>query len=197
MTKSKFVALLIGLTGFAAAFPAAAQKSFYFGGSIGNTEAHEDACQGAQFGCDRSDTNYAGHVGFMFTPNWGIELTGRNLGKIVERTFDDGGGVMGSAEWKTKAADAVIVGAFPIHKFAIYGKAGGYYARTNVQSSSPQVTSAERTNRQWTYGVGVSYDVFSWVRVRAEWQRYNNVGASDVSMRADVNVISGGVVIVF
>ena len=199
MNKSKFVALFVALLGLAAAAPAAAQMSLYFGGSIGNTEAHQDACQDAQFGCDRSDTSYAGHLGFMFSPNWGIEVTGRNMGKIVERTFGDGT----AAEWKSKAVDAVVVGALPFsqiglgNRFAVYGKAGGYYARTNVESSSPSVASAERTNRQWTYGVGVSYDVFKWFRLRAEWQRYNNVGASEVGMRADVNVLSGGAVIVF
>jgi len=199
MNKSKFVALFVALLGLAAAAPAAAQMSLYFGGSIGNTEAHEDACQGAQFGCDRSDTSYAGHVGFMFSPNWGIEVTGRNMGKVVERDFGDG-----TALWKAKAADAMVVGVLPFsqiglgERFAVYGKAGGYYARTNVESSSPQAPNAERTNRQWTYGVGVSFDVIKkWVRLRAEWQRYNNLGASEVGMRADVNIISGGLLIVF
>jgi opacity protein-like surface antigen len=199
MNKSNFVALFVALLGLAAAAPAAAQMSFYFGGSVGNTEAHQDACQDAQFGCDRSDTAYAGHVGFMFSPNWGIEVTGRNMGKVVERTFADGG----TALWKSKAVDAVVVAALPFSqiglgdRLAIYGKAGGYYARTNVESSSTEAPNAERTNRQWTYGVGVSFDVFKWMRLRAEWQRYNNLGASDVGMRADVNVLSGGAVIVF
>jgi hypothetical protein len=197
MNKSNFVALFVVLLGLASATPAAAQRSFYFGGSIGNSEAHEDACQGAQFGCDRSDTNYAGHVGFMFSPNWGIEVTGRNLGKIIEQNNGDGT----TAEWKSKAVDAVVVAAVPFSqiglgdRFAVYGKAGGYYAKTKLESN--YLANSEKSNRQWTYGVGVSFDVFKWLRLRAEWQRYNNLGANDVGVRADVNVMSGGAVIVF
>lgn len=190
MNKSKFVALFAALTAFAAAAPAAAQ-SFYFGGSIGNTEAHEDACQGAQFGCDRSDTSYSGNVGFMFTPNWGVELAYRDFGKVVEQ--DNGGG--NTATLKTKSGEAVVVGAVPFYKVSFYGKAGGYYAKTKLQSTF--LTEGESNNKQWTYGVGVRYDVFRHFAVRAEWQRYNNVGGKEVGVRADVNVLSGGVLIVF
>jgi len=190
MNKSKFVALVIGLAGLAAALPAAAQ-SFYIGGSIGNTEAHQDACSGAQFSCDRSDTNWSGNVGYMFTPNWGVELAYRDFGKVMEQ--DDG---MGStAKWKARSGEAVLVGALPIEKFSLYGKAGAYRAKTDLTSTF--LVEGSSKNTQWTYGVGVSYDIFRHLRVRAELQRYNNVGGKEVGFRADVNVMSGGVLIVF
>lgn len=189
MKKCKFAALVIGLASLASAFPAAAQ-SFYIGGSIGNNEAHQDACQGRS-GCDRSDTTWSGNVGFMFTRNWGVEVAYRDFGKVVE--LDDGAG--NTAKWKTRSGEAVLVGAFPIQKFSLYGKAGGYRAKTDLTSS--YLTEGSSKNSQWTYGVGVRYDVFRHLGIRAEWQRYNNVGGASVGFRADVNVISGGLVLVF
>lgn len=191
MNKSKFVAFLIGLTGFAAGAPAAAQ-SLYFGGSIGNSEAHQDACAGAPRLCDRSDTSWSGNLGFMFTRNWGVELAYRDMGKVLEQ--DDSAG--NTAQWKTKSGEAVVVGAFPIEKVSLYGKLGGYYAKTKMTSSG-FLADAESKTRQWTYGVGIRYDVFRHLALRAEWQRYNNVGGNAVGFRADVNVLSGGLLIVF
>jgi opacity protein-like surface antigen len=191
MNKSKFVAFVIGVAGLAAALPAAAQTSFYIGGSIGNNEAHQDACGGATSGCDRSDTTWTGNVGFMFTPNWGLEVAYRHFGKVLE--MDDGMG--GTSNWKTRSGEAVLVGAFPIDKFSLYGKVGAYRAKTDLTSTI--LTEGSSKNNQWTYGVGVRYDVFKHFGIRAEWQRYNNLGGAEVGFRADVNVISGGVVLAF
>ncbi|MEA3194356.1 MAG: OmpA-OmpF porin, family [Betaproteobacteria bacterium] len=189
MNKSKFAALVFAVTGVAATAPAAAQ-SFYVGGSIGNNEAHQDACNGLS-GCDRSDTTWSGNVGYMFTPNWGVELAYRDFGKVVEA--DDGVG--NTAKWKTRSGEAVLVAALPIEKFSLYGKVGGYRAKTDLTSN--YLTEGSSKNTQWTYGVGVRYDVMRHLGLRAEWQRYNNVGGSAIGFRADVNVISGGVVFAF
>src|SRR6185503_13798327 len=136
MNKSKFVALFLTLLGLAASGPAAAQMSFYFGGSVGNTEARSDACQNAPL-CDRSDTGYTGNVGLMFNPNWGVELAYRDFGKVVESSD----GLGNTAEWKTRSGEAVVVAALPFSQIglgdsmAIYGKLGGYYAKTKMTSS--------------------------------------------------------------
>jgi OOP family OmpA-OmpF porin len=200
MNKSKFVALFVALAGLTAAAPAAAQVSFYFGGSIGDTQAKEDICAAAQFNCDRGDTGWSGNVGLMFNPNWGVEFAVRDMGTVLES--DDGAG--NSAKWTTKTGEGVIVGRLPLSeiglgdKLAVYGKAGAYYAKTQLRSTGTYfLTNGESSNRQWTYGVGISYDVFKHLRLRAEWQRYNNLGGADVGFRADVEVLSGGVVIVF
>jgi OOP family OmpA-OmpF porin len=192
MNKSKFAALVLGLAGFLAALPAGAQ-SFYFGGSIGNSQAKEEACPGGAATCDRSDTNWSGNIGFMFSPNWGMEMSYRDLGTIVESTD----GVGGTSNWKTKAGDLVLVGALPVHSVSFYAKAGGYYAKTKLDSSIPGVTNAETSTRQWTYGAGIRWDVMRHVALRVEWQRYNNLGGQDVGFVSDVETLSGGVLIFF
>src|SRR5205814_8718056 len=71
MNKSKFVALAIGL---AAAAPALADNDgLYFGGFIGKSESKESACRIPDMACDRKATSFSGNLGFMFTPNWGVE----------------------------------------------------------------------------------------------------------------------------
>lgn len=191
MNKSKFVALFVALAGLAAAAPAAAQSSFYFGGSIGNTEAYQDACNLNGFICDRSDTNWGANMGFMFTPNWGIELGYRDLGKVLEQDDRAGNTMM----VKSKLGEAVVVGAVPIYRLSVYGKAGAYQAKTDLTSTF--LPEGSKKSHQWTYGVGVRYDVFRHLAVRAEWQRYNNLGGKGIDFQADVNVISGGLLIVF
>jgi len=190
MNKSKFAALVLGLAGFLAALPAGAQ-SFYFGGSIGNTQAKEEACPAGSVLCDRSDTNWSGNVGFMFTPNWGLEMSYRDLGKVVEASD----GVGSTSNWKTKAGDLVLVGALPVHSVSFYAKAGGYYAKTKLESNA--LANAETSNRQWTYGAGIRWDMMRHVALRFEWQRYNNLGGQDVGFVVDVDSVSGGVLIFF
>jgi OmpA-OmpF porin, OOP family len=191
MNKSKFAALLVGLAGLVAALPAAAQVSLYFGGTLGNGEMMEDACSGVSAGCDRSDRTWSGNLGFMFNPNWGVEGAYRDLGKVVEIRNSDGT----TAEWKTKLAEFVVVGAIPVNKMTLYGKFGGYQAKTKL--TSDYLANADSSNRQFTGAVGVAYDVFRHLRLRVEWQRYNNLGGPDVGIRSDMNIVTGGVFFVF
>lgn len=190
MNKSKFAALFIALAGLAAAHPAAAQ-SFYIGGQIGHNEIKADACEG-QVLCDRHDQSWSGNVGYMFTKNWGLETSYQHLGKV--RETDDGAGT--TTEAKTNLGDLTIVGALPIEKFSVYIKGGAYYAKTK-QTSSNGTADATSTSKQWTYGAGVRYDLWRHLAIRAEWQLYKDVGGRDVGFRGDVQVISGGILLVF
>lgn len=191
MNKIKSALLIVGLAGFAAALPAAAQSSFYLGGSVGNTEATEDACHIAISTCDRSDTTWSAYGGFMFSPYWGVEAGYRDLGKVVEA--DDGAG--NTAKLKSKAGEAVLVGALPIYRLTLYGKLGAYQAKTDLTST--YLVEGTSKNHQWTYGAGARFDLMRHLAVRVEWQRYNNLGGKEIGLRTDVNVISGGVLVFF
>jgi opacity protein-like surface antigen len=76
---------------------------------------------------------------------------------------------------------------------SIYGKLGGYYAKTELSSNIPGVGGADDNNTGLTYGVGVQWDALPNLGVRAEWQRYDNVG-SDTTGEGDINVISVGAI---
>jgi len=190
MNKSKFVALVLGLAVSASAF--ADNTGFFIGGAVGKAEAMKaDACLDPSIPCDRQDTTWTGSTGFMFTPNWGAEVGYHYLGRVV----DQSDGATMSSFAKVRAVDAVVIGALPIQNFSLYLKAGAYRAKTDLTSS--YLPEGSNKNNQWTYGGGIRWDIFKHLALRAEIQRFNNVGGGAVGFRADVRTYTGGVLLTF
>ena len=190
MKKSIPLILIFGLA--ACAHAALAQdRVFYLGASLGKTEAKEDACSGATLPCDRKDQTLGLQAGLEFDRHFGAEIGYRSLGKVTEQ--NDNAGM--TATVKSKLVEAVGIAALPIERFSLYGKGGVYGARSVLTSSFLASGSSKNTN--WTYGVGVRYDVLRRVGVRLEWQRYNNLGGNDVGFRSDVNTLALGAVFRF
>lgn len=191
MKKIRFALLIAGLGASAQAL--AEGGGFYLGGSLGRAEAKEDACSITGFTCDRKgEMAWAGFAGLMVNKHFGIEGAYHNLGKIVEQAD-----ATGQRAWvKTRLGELVAVVAYPIQKFAIYGKGGGYYAKSTQTGSfvPPETVS---TTKQWTYGAGVSWDVLTHAGLRLEWQRYNNLGGQEIGFRTDVELMSLGAYIKF
>ncbi|OAI50780.1 hypothetical protein AYO46_09390 [Betaproteobacteria bacterium SCGC AG-212-J23] len=96
---------------------------------------------------------------------------------------------------KVRAVDAVVIGALPIQNFSLYLKAGAYRAKTDLTSS--YLPEGSNKNNQWTYGGGIRWDIFKHLALRAEIQRFNNVGGGAVGFRADVRTYTGGVLLTF
>jgi hypothetical protein len=190
MNKSKFVALLVGLAISAPAF--AEGGSFYFGGSLGKAESKEDACfttpASAGYTCDRKGEGaWAAFVGLMMNKYFGVEGGYHNLGKVVEVAD-----ATGNRAWvRGYIGEVVAVAAFPIQSVSLYAKAGGYYGKT-TQTGSFVAADTMSTTKQWTYGAGVSWDVFRHAGLRAEWQRFNNLGGQEIGFRSDVDLMSLG-----
>jgi opacity protein-like surface antigen len=191
----KMRSLLLALAGFASvltlAQPALAQDRpvVYFGFAGGNAQPKEDACLSGMT-CDRRGQIWGGFGGIMFNRHFGVEAGYRTLGKIVEQDNPATGDHM----WvRTRAGDVVGIAALPIEKLTVYGKFGGFFARSRLTSSSQ--TSDENTSRGWTYGAGLSYDVFRHVAVRLDWQRFNNLQA--VGFTSDVEAVTLGALVKF
>jgi hypothetical protein len=194
MNKSKFVALLVGL---AVSMPVLAEGgSFYFGGSLGKAESKEDACTWVDpsFTCDRKGEGaWAAFAGLMFNKNFGVEGGYHNLGKIVEVSS----AATGDRAWaRSYIGELVAVAAYPMQSVSFYAKGGGYYAKTTLTGSFV-AADTKSTAAQWTYGVGVSWDVFTHAGLRAEWQRFNNIGGQEIGFRTDVDLMSLGAYIKF
>jgi Outer membrane protein beta-barrel domain len=201
MNKSKFVALFTVLAGLAAA-PAAAQTSFYIGGAGGTARANESICNNAAatYGgtgsagvtCDRTGKGaWGAFVGLMFNPYLGIEGGAKDLGTIVELADTSGNNLT----VKTRLAELNAVAALPVQRLSLYLKGGGYRAKSTVEGTLAPYGYGYTT--QWTLGAGVSYDVFKHLGLRAEFQRYNNLGSKEVGFRADVDVGTVGVYLKF
>ena len=114
-----------------------------------------------------------------------MELGYTDLGEV------SASGPGGSASIESSAFEVVAVGMMPIaDKFSIYGKLGMYRGETDA--SGPGGSISESTT-DLTFGIGARYDFTRNLGVRAEWQKYSDVGGGDIG-EADIDVISVGVI---
>ena len=189
-SKAKAGLAIVGLAS-AMAFtgPAFAQDSgFYAGLHIGQTSA-DDACTGISspgVSCDDKDTAWKILGGYQFNRHFAVELGYTDLGEASASGF----GVNAAIE--ATAFEVVAVGILPIaDKFSVYGKLGMYRGDTEL-TSNVGVNESE-TNNDLTFGFGVRYDFTKNLGVRAEWQKYQDVGGGEIG-ETDVDVISIGVI---
>lgn len=153
-----------------AAFPAAAQMTrdehapgFYAGGSVGRNDNEEFAWRA--FG------------GYQANRYLGAEFGYHDLGRQVI-----GGTTVDASAW-----EAVAVGRLPIvDRLSAYGKLGGYMGRSHGGGFNEK-------NTDLTYGLGAEYDFTRNIAVRGEWQRYTDLGGGGLGAKADLDVVSLGV----
>ena len=78
------------------------------------------------------------------------------------------------------------MGSVPVTSaFSVYGKLGGYRGEAKGLGIS-------ENNTDWTYGLGVQYNVTSNVGVRGEWQRYADLGGGGFNATTNVDVLRVG-----
>jgi OOP family OmpA-OmpF porin len=180
-------ALLAGLVAGTSALiaPAALAQpqmpGWYVGGSLGQSEFKDCGLPG----CDDKDTAWRIFGGYEINRNFAVELGYTDLGEVSAP----------GASAEATAWELVGVGSFPVaDRFSIYGKLGGYRADTEARIGG---LSRDESNTGITYGVGAQYDFTRTVGVRAEWQRYADVGDDNVGGEGDVDVLSVGVRVKF
>src|SRR5712691_628986 len=188
------VAALLGAAVMAAPAVSMAQArsdtGWYVGGSVGQSKAKVADCAG--FGsCDTKAAAFGILGGYQISRNFAAELGYHDFGRV---TFS-APGVSGNI--KANASELVGLGAYPFaNQFSVYGKLGAYHAEAKLsasQAGSGSVSPKDR-NTDLTFGFGAVYDVTREAGVRAEWQRYKNVGGDDTLGKHDIDVISIGLI---
>lgn len=162
---------------------------WYVGGSLGEANISDINCPPG-FTCDDKDTAWKIFGGYQINRTFAAEIGltdlgefGRNAGPVV-------------LPIESQAWDLVGVASWPLgNQFSLYGKLGLYYADTKANSNIGP--SGDETNTGWTFGAGAQYDFTRNVGMRAEWQRYNDVGGGNVGGKSDVDVLSLGVLFRF
>lgn len=171
-----------------AALAQAKAPAWYVGGSLGEANISDINCP-AGFTCDDKDTAWRIFGGYQINRTFAAEMGlsdlgefGRNNGPIV-------------LPIESQAWDLVGVASWPLtNQLSIYGKLGLYYADTKANSNIG--ASSDETNTDLTFGAGVQYDFTRQVGMRAEWQRYSDVGGGNIG-KSDVDVLSLGVLVKF
>jgi OOP family OmpA-OmpF porin len=189
-SKAKAGLAILGLTSaIAFAAPAAAQdRGFYVGGSLGQSE-HSDQCEDVPGGisCDDKDTAWKVFGGYQFNRYFAVEGGYTNLGEATASAP----GVTVTDE--ATAFEVVAVGMYPvIDRLSVYGKVGLFRGEIERSSNNPAVDTGTNSQTDITFGVGLRYDITRQIAVRAEWQRYTDVGEL-----TDIDVISIGALFKF
>lgn len=190
MKKTTLAAALAVTTAFAGS--AFAQRTpdagWYAGLSIGQSEA-DGTCSGIvglNVSCDDKDTAWKIFGGYQINRTFAAEFGYTDLGEVTASVPG------ASAKVESTAWELVGIGALPVgERFSLYGKLGLYRAETEFSATGlPRI---KEDNTDLTYGFGVRYDFARNFGVRAEWQRYSDVGGGQIG-EDDIDVLSIGAI---
>jgi hypothetical protein len=197
MKKNRW--MMLAMAGLAAATsPAIAQdvRGIYLGAS-GGYAWHKDACKNLTIPCGSTDPAWRAFGGYRFNRGFSLEGGYADLGEV------EGGGTIPTTGQdarllrRVSAWDLVGVLSLPVTGgLSAFGKVGAYRARTKVDitiAGAPE--HAGGTNGGFSYGAGLGYELGR-IGVRAEWQRWDNVGTSSTG-EDDVDVLTLGLLFRF
>jgi OOP family OmpA-OmpF porin len=147
---------------------------------------------------DKRDDPYSLNAGYQFNRNFALEGGYVNLGKynfsssISSPATDTASGNYKVDGWTTSA-----VGILPLQNgFAAYGKLGALFSQTKFNPSSDTGATAlagtSKSSTDLTYGLGLSYDFSKQVVGKAEWNRYQGVGDTATTGKADIDTYTVG-----
>jgi OOP family OmpA-OmpF porin len=151
-------------------------SGLYVGAGLGRSEAREFCLHIGGGACDQKDTSWNAFVGYQVNRHFAVELGYVDLGK----SFSSGllGGVPATASLDTTAIELLAVGMLPLSDaFSIYGKFGMYRYETDSVSTGPAAGAGSADDVEFTIGIGGQYGFTRNIAVRAEWQRYFEVGS--------------------
>ena len=163
------------------------ETGWYVGASVGQSKARHVDCAGFS-SCDTKAAAFGILGGYQVNRNFAAELGYHDFGRVTLSG-------PGSANIKANAAELVGLGAYPFaNQFSVYGKLGAYRAEAKLSAPGSGSASLKDRNTDLTFGFGAQYDVTREAGVRAEWQRYKNVGGDDTGGKHDIDVISIGLI---
>jgi OmpA-OmpF porin, OOP family len=189
MKKGRWL-IATGLLAAVAAGPAAAQHTgLYAGGSFGYSQS-KDICDAVVAGvsCDDNDTAWRAFAGYQFNQYFALELGFANLGEAS----GSGGGLSFAVEAK-EAWDLSALFTFPVaERLSLLLRLGAHRTRATVDDTG---LHEAKTGSAFALGAGAEYS-FGKVGLRAEWQRYDNVGHG-TAFESDIDVFSLGLLFRF
>jgi hypothetical protein len=205
MSYGRLVMAVLGL--MAAAAPAAAQDArfskFYVGGSLG-IGLHHDFCNNASISaaaagnsgvtsCEDTNNAVRAFAGYRFNRNLALEVGYASPGQATAQAIGPGIGPLLPIRNKIKGVDYSGILSFQLSGDLYgYGRAGLYTMRSwtdTYVANAPTIKTAETTTG-FTGGIGVGWDL-GFLGVRAEWQRYLNIGGG-TTPEETIDVLSVG-----
>ncbi len=203
--------LVIGLTGSLAIIASPAIAQWYGGVTVGSSHKSTDdqnVVTGAtaySFTNDTRSTGYKLQAGYQIHESFAVEGGYVNLGKF-RATENVTAPVVGSitGNYKADGWNLVGIGILPLSQgFSAYGKLGTIYSTfsNDIGTTGGVVLAAgssanrKRTEWNWTYGLGVQYDITKTLAIRGEWERFDKLGdkgATNPTGEFNINLYSVG-----
>jgi len=173
----------------------------YFGGGLG---PHEEAgARGMEaalgsvrlphLGDDRNEPGWKLFAGYRFNTYFGAELGYADLAEEPQRVFLSAPfpGLLGR---DARLSGMSLLGTlgYPLASDGyVFGKFGGFLWDADRVGPAQGLWRGlgDEDGLDLNFGVGASYEPFEHFRIRAEWERYNDLGVEE----SDVDIFSGGI----
>ncbi|SRR5712692_4574636 len=191
-------------------FTSIAQAEGYIGAGIGQSKAIDlpgCAAVTSAVSCSVTDTDTGIKVfgGYQFNENGAVEISYIDLGKVTANAnfIISGIPVSSQAERKSHGFDLGVIGILPVNnQFSFLGRAGMFLwsADFSVTASGGGVTlsnSQSASGNSLSYGIGAKYDFDKSIGLRAEFQRFKDVGDKNTTGQSDVDLLSISLVLRF
>ena len=163
----------------------------FIGASAG--QASYDISCPATSTCDDSDTAWKIYGGLEVNEYLAMEVGYADLG---EAKFS--GAPSGTIE--ANGMTMQLVGTFAINpSFSVIGRGGMNFLNLekNGTIAGTPTNNVGDTDVVWSLGLGAQYNLSKSVGLRAEWERYFDVGDADTTGEIDIDLISASVVFMF
>jgi OOP family OmpA-OmpF porin len=194
MTRNKNVLLAtVFATAIVAISSAAMAQGFYWGGSIGKSKAY--GCTGVTISCNDTSAAWKIFGGYQVNRNFAAELGYTDLGKTKARGVVSGVNI--DAKTEKTAWELVGIGSIPVaDRFSLYGKLGinNGKVKDSATGSAGGFTAtapASAIHKGPTFGFGAELGITQNIAVRAEWQRYKDMGGTNTG-KSNVDVLGVG-----
>lgn len=204
--------LLLGLT----LAPITAHAEWYGGANFGQTKVKNSTfCSDLAsvldpgYSCGVDEKNgWRMYGGLQFMDNLAVEVGYVDLGTFTTKVNGSASGapVTSNTDFKAKGYNLALVGILPVTKeLSVIGRVGVFRwtAKVSGTATSGAVTvsnSAKATkagNTPNNIGIGVNYNLTKSVGLRAEWERFTDVGEKDITDITNVYLLSLGLVYTF
>jgi OOP family OmpA-OmpF porin len=213
-TRLALVALCIAAALFGTSGPARAQAHWYIGVTLGASNANitQEAvpvtgATSSVFLTDSRDPGFKVFAGYRFNRYFAVEGGFAWLGEF-QATTQVTAPTTGTLNADIRVIGLYIdaVGMLPMdYGFAAFAKVGVLLSETRTtRSTFGAVTPAPGLNAtasidqpNWSYGLGVQYDLDKTVTLRFVWERYIKLGDSNTGGEFNIDLYSGGLLFRF
>jgi len=182
-------------------------KGFYVGAGVGQAD-HKDNCEEV-FGssCDEEDLGWKVFAGYKFNKHFAVEGGSVDFGHadadipfINVNTLEI---VVATLETKVDGFFLSSIVEWPIgDKFSVLTKLGVIYwdiefKGSDLPGAGELIGDEDENGTDYFFGLGAQYKITENFFLRAEWERFNNIGESKIDLSTDIDLISGGIVLQF